>query len=752
MKIATIFWLFLVFILFWEIFLKGFVAVSADTLVGANLPWRDYQWGYQTGVPVKNPPLSDVFSQFVPWRQIIAQSYRLGTLPLWNPYSFSGNAFLATYQTAVLFPANILLIVLPLLHGWNLHIILSVFCAGLFMAWYLKSKITSLPAILVGSVIYATSGLMTTWVEYGTAVWAMSFIPLLLLTIDRFIVTHKPSLLQAISGLVFLTISAGASQITIYLLIILPSYLLFVHRLRIKDLLNILISIGLGVGLAGLILFPTLEFTGRSIRAAEQFSRTINYSLTPVREIIRIWAPDFFGSPVTYNHWGEASYQENSNFIGTLGLVLVLTYIFSKKKSRFGSFFVWIFTASLVLGYANPLSSWIFSKNLPLLTFSSASRIFFLLTLSGSVISAVSLDRLKSKLHVPIGLVILTLIILKNTPPQFIHIGLRNSLFPLTQLLIVIVISLLPRFRKILPLIILILVVFDMSRYFRKFTPIISRNLVFPTTPVIDHLKHNLTGFRLINETDEIIPPNTWAYYGLSSPEGYDPLYSLNYNRFFKVAAGDDYYAKPHRYLDMRDARPEFLDILSVKYLVAKTRSDDYLTPIKARVISAGWKSDFTDKSVEIYINPNVLPKVTSFTKYRQFKSEADLATHLQSSEFSPRSEIFLFPPIPDLPLNFVSAKINAITDMPNGLDIQYLATNSALLLVSQSYDPSWIATLNGTKLPVLRADGGLLAISAPPSANMTIKLRYFPFSLLWGGLFTALSGTLVWLRAKIMV
>jgi len=69
-KLLPLFFLF-VFVtlfLFKETFIKGFVPVPADTLVGSYFPWLDYKWGFTVGVPVKNPPISDVFSQFFIWK------------------------------------------------------------------------------------------------------------------------------------------------------------------------------------------------------------------------------------------------------------------------------------------------------------------------------------------------------------------------------------------------------------------------------------------------------------------------------------------------------------------------------------------------------------------------------------------------------------------------------------------------------------------------------------------------------------
>jgi len=50
---------------------------------------------------------------FYPLRKLTVESLRSLSWPLWNPYSFSGNTQLATYQTAVFHPLGFLFFLLP---------------------------------------------------------------------------------------------------------------------------------------------------------------------------------------------------------------------------------------------------------------------------------------------------------------------------------------------------------------------------------------------------------------------------------------------------------------------------------------------------------------------------------------------------------------------------------------------------------------------------------------------------------------
>ena len=46
--------------------------------------------------------------QFYPWRDFAIHEFAAGRMPLWNPYNGAGAPLLANYQSAILYPPNIL--------------------------------------------------------------------------------------------------------------------------------------------------------------------------------------------------------------------------------------------------------------------------------------------------------------------------------------------------------------------------------------------------------------------------------------------------------------------------------------------------------------------------------------------------------------------------------------------------------------------------------------------------------------------
>ncbi|MCH7640855.1 ZIP family metal transporter [Patescibacteria group bacterium] len=187
------YWPFLVIILvtvlfFWKFFFRGLVPIPADFIVGVYYPWLDYKWlGYLAGVPVKNPLLADVPSLIYTTRVYAMELLQEGVFPLWNPLQFGGYPLLATFQSAVLYPLNLLYFALDPVNAWSVQVILQPFLIASFTYLLLRRINLSKTGSLLGGITFAFSGFNIIWLEYNIHGHVASVIPLALLFTDKYL-------------------------------------------------------------------------------------------------------------------------------------------------------------------------------------------------------------------------------------------------------------------------------------------------------------------------------------------------------------------------------------------------------------------------------------------------------------------------------------------------------------------------------------------------------------------------------------
>src|SRR5258708_2200247 len=134
-----------VFIVIICIFFRPFILqyklpIPSDTIIGLYHPFRDlYAKDYPRGIPFKNSLITDPVRQQYPWRSLAITLEKQWKVPLWNPYTFSGTPLFANFQSAALYPLNILFFLLPFKLSWSILVYLEPLLGGLFLYSYLKN-------------------------------------------------------------------------------------------------------------------------------------------------------------------------------------------------------------------------------------------------------------------------------------------------------------------------------------------------------------------------------------------------------------------------------------------------------------------------------------------------------------------------------------------------------------------------------------------------------------------------------------
>ncbi len=705
-------------IFFYPVFKQRY-PLPTDLLVGAYYPWYESTWGYSVGVPYKNATMSDVFSQLYIWKSLAADSLRHGQLPLWNPTSYSGYPLLANFQTGALYPFISFLVLFGNLTGWTLLLMFGSFASAISMYIFLRIlKFFPFPSLL-GALTFAYSGFAIVWMEFATASQALIWLPALLSSVE--LARYNRRSLLLIPGIIFFLVSSGHFQTLFFGLILTTIY--FIFRLKRKNIKLYFFLVVIGLLISSLQLLPTLELSSLSIRADENYIRSLGFGLLPLSHGVTLFAPDFFGNPGTKNYWGFLNYHETIFYSGILSALALIFSLYPTRRSKPVVFFTISTLISLSLGFDNPLSKLIYKLNLPGLSDSAASRIFVIFTLSCSVLVAwicqtiptLPIKKIVHRLWPSFAFFaiffIFTFVLKKAfSSPDLeslrnnMGISLRNLIFPFLLLLGFTIVTLLKNTRFFYFLLLLLLFL-DLFRFSSKYLPFTEARLIFPKEPILEFITSQPGLFRIERLKDDSLPPNTWAAYGLQSPGGYDPLaikdYVNSYNHQLNKAT-----PPPSRYSELEEVYPKDLAFYNVKYLLTRKKTATGQSPgpyINGKINPADWNVVFETPSMAVAQNKHVLPRAHFFKPGQ--------------------------------------VSINSYTSQK--IDLSYTTPTDNELLLADSYYPGWKATINDKKTTIKNYRSFRL-INVPPGTG-TIVFSYLPPTILIASLFT-LAGSLLWL------
>src|SRR5258708_5872164 len=88
---------------------------------------------------IHKPVDDDVFRHIYPFKTLAVDILKQIQLPLWNPYNGSGMPLLATVNSGLLDPFNILFFFFPYLTAWNIYLLLQFVLIGFFTYLYMRS-------------------------------------------------------------------------------------------------------------------------------------------------------------------------------------------------------------------------------------------------------------------------------------------------------------------------------------------------------------------------------------------------------------------------------------------------------------------------------------------------------------------------------------------------------------------------------------------------------------------------------------
>lgn len=752
----------LVALFFHKTLVQGLVPFPGDALVSDFQPWRSASYlGYGAGGIPNKAQYPDTIRQLYPWKTLVAAALKKGTLPLWNPYNFSGAPLLANFQSAALYPLTLLYLLLPQIDSWTILVIVQPLLATLFTYLYSRKMGVGKPGSWLAAISYGWSGFMAVWLEYNTVGHVILWLPFMLLSIEhlRDKISARWLCLLALSHT--MAILAGHPQIYAYTAIFSIAYIF----LRVsKNFRPATLAVtAFGIGMAGIQIIPGIELITHAARSPHDVDTLLNKILIQPWQLVSLVFPNFFGNPATRTYWLTDTFIGKVTTIGLVPLFFIPSALRRKDpvaKLFIGSTLIWICIVT-----NNPISQILYRLPIPLISSSSPTLAAFLFSFSLAMVAGLGLDYwtgdahthkklLRRTIELTLGFCgLLFLIRLRYIPLLSSHATVITRAVLYGALVSGATIGLFwiavrfPKFRSQSIMLLLLIHIFDLFMFFNRFNPFAPKALVFPQHPVLEYLKDKAPdrywGYGTAN-----IEANAASQYGIFSPEGYDPLYPIWYGQFlyayrrglfnsFDNATRSD--AAIGSYFGdggLTDQNKQnILNMLSVRYILDRVEngsSEQIFPPAIYHKVS-----EINDWNV--YENIHATKRVYFAQHVYEAKDARAFNDILLDQTFNSSTSAILTSPL-KTPMTHPAPGVATITSyQPEKVTIMTESTAAGLLVLTDTYFPGWWAWVDAKPTKLYPANWALRAVEVPEGRHI-VTMKYEPDSLLYGAILSFVS------------
>ena len=329
----------------------------------------------------------DDLTQNLPLRELVGRDLRAGTLPLFDPYIWSGAPLLAGWNAGAAYPLTWLFAVLGGSAAWTVNLVAAAVCASVGLYAFLRASGLAVLASWAGAVSFGFAGGMVAQVSHIGLVVGMSWVPLALLGLLRLTDPGASmtagsrlrwtALLAMAVGMVALSgepraVSDGAVVLGLYAAWRVVRLLRVSRRAGGAAAAAVLSGAAIGLGLGAVQLVPGLAAVATSQRAHTS-AFLFGAGSLPARWLMLLGVPDLlggsgsFGQPVFFARY---NLTEVTGYVGLLPLVAaVALFARLRRDDRRSDWLVWELVAlvGVALALGNNIPLWHLLIHVPLL-------------------------------------------------------------------------------------------------------------------------------------------------------------------------------------------------------------------------------------------------------------------------------------------------------------------------------------------------------------------------------------------------
>jgi hypothetical protein len=276
----------------------------------------------------------------VPLRATAAQITLGGSLPLWNPYIFSGMPLFASAQGGLLFPLNWFYLVFNTVAATNLSVVSTYTIAGVGAYLFARRNNSSITGSLVTALAWQFGGFTVAQLAHINIAQVAAILPWVFWALETYARGGGRKWGALVSVFVALQAFVGHQQTLFYSLELVAAYsvvMALTERQARALYLKSLAFVAAGMMLAAVQILPTFELLRNSLRADATYEFFTSFSL-PRRFALTFFAPYVMGGGdgrlFRAPYVGPPFYAELVGYVGALGLMLALAALLLRRDAR----------------------------------------------------------------------------------------------------------------------------------------------------------------------------------------------------------------------------------------------------------------------------------------------------------------------------------------------------------------------------------------------------------------------------------
>jgi hypothetical protein len=672
---------------------------SPAAALAEQAPWQG------TADPAAGDPhLRDITWQVQPWLLFLRHEMRSGRLPFWDPHQFSGSPYWSNGSGAPLFPLHLLFAALPLQLGWVLLPWLRLVIGGCG-AWALARELgASRPAALLAALAFPFSGMITSFLLFPMAN-THALVPWVLLVVERLASGRGGWTGLAVAG--GLQMLGGHPETPVFTALLAGVYLLARGSERpLAAWGRFLAGWTAAAAISAIQILPffyTLIRSGKWLHPESAPPAPLGVVLS---FLLRLLLPDLYGNPAQGTWWGPYNFVATAVYAGSLTLILAAAGLAVVRGDR-----RWWAVAVMTL-FALLAAYHLFGMGQLLLALPVIGRglhhyMKFGVELGLALLAAAGCDRWLAGrgrgLLAGAGLALALLAVawwrfaadwrarglLGTEAAWTAGIAAGAVLLALSLLL--------PAGRRwaVWPLLPALLGV-DLVAAHARTNPGLPAGKLYPVTGAIGFLQGRP---ERVAGLGNALHPDAAMVYGLYDVRGDSPVKLERYDRIYAgMGAAHPVYFQP-----IRNWASPWLDRLGVRWVVAGPQEPP---------AAADWQLAYAGPDARVYERPGALPL-------------ARLDGGAQGGQ----------------------VRIERRT--PGAWTIAWEAPRPGRLVVAETWDPGWRATLDGRTVAVEPFGGILLGVPVGAGSGR-VELRYHPVGFVPGMVLSALGlAAVAWQRFR---